>query len=144
MTFLLDANVLIAMMDQDHIHHERAHSWFAEMGHASWATCPITENAVLRIMGHRTYPAQHSGPWTVAALLAQLCQLPGHLFWADSLSLVECEQVDTSRLTDSDQITDTYLLVLALHHGGQLATFDRRVITSAVRDGQKHLHVIRA
>ena len=52
MTFLLDVNVLIALIDPTHVGHDAAHNWFGEVGAASWATCPLTENGVIGIVGH--------------------------------------------------------------------------------------------
>ena len=63
---LLDVNVLIALMDPRHVHHEQAHSWFAGSAPSAWATCPITENAVLRILGHPRYPNSPGPPAVVA------------------------------------------------------------------------------
>lgn len=55
MAFLLDVNVLIALFDPAHIHHGSAHNWFAEIGQSAWATCPVTENGVIRIVGDPRY-----------------------------------------------------------------------------------------
>jgi hypothetical protein len=70
------------------------------------------------------------------------CSLPGHHFWPDDVSLLDCTEVETSRLLHSAQISDTYLLALASIHGGQLATFDRRLVVSAVRSGKSALYLI--
>jgi hypothetical protein len=53
---LLDVNVLIALLDQRHVQHEQAHGWFAAAQANGWATCPLTQNAVLRILGQPRYP----------------------------------------------------------------------------------------
>ncbi|MDO9124550.1 MAG: VapC toxin family PIN domain ribonuclease, partial [Deltaproteobacteria bacterium] len=55
-TYLLDVNLLLALSDPMHIHHELAHRWFAEKGHQAWATCPLTENGFIRIASHPNYP----------------------------------------------------------------------------------------
>lgn len=144
MTYLLDANVLIALIDLDHIHHQSAHSWFQRTGRKSWATCPITQNAVLRIMGARSYPHQPQGPAKVAQLLAEFCRLRGHQFWADSVSLLDNDLVVKEALLDSQQITDVYLLALAAEHDGTLATFDRKMATAAIHNGRSHIHMIGA
>ena len=73
MTFLLDANVLIALIDPAHVQHDAAHAWFAAHGQRSWATCPLTENAVLRIVGHARYPNSPGTPAAVAPMMASLC-----------------------------------------------------------------------
>jgi hypothetical protein len=89
MVFLLDANVLIALIDPAHIQHDAAHAWFAAHGQPAWATCPLTENAVLRIVGHHRYPNSPGTPAAVTPLMARLCALPGHIFWPDDISLLD-------------------------------------------------------
>ena len=142
MAFLLDINVLIALIDPGHVHHDPAHDWFAREGAAAWATCPLTENGVMRIVGHTRYPNSPGTPATVAKSLSGMCALPGHSFWPDDLRLLDAPSVDTQRLLSSGQITDSYLLALACLHGGRLATFDRRLITDAVQGGGDGLRLI--
>jgi toxin-antitoxin system PIN domain toxin len=141
--FLIDINVLIALIDPAHIQHDRAHEWFAAPGRHAWATCPLTENGVLRIVGHPRYPNSPGTPAAVAELLAELCTLPGHDFWPDDITLLDAERVHGMRLLDSAQVTDSYLLALAGAHGGKLATFDHRLVTDAVVNGVQALHLIR-
>ena len=141
--FLLDINVLIALIDPAHVQHDRAHEWFAATGRKAWATCPLTENGVLRIVGHARYPNSPGTPAAVAKLLTTLCALHGHEFWPNDITLLDAKRVDGSRLLDSAQVTDSYLLALASAHGGQLATFDQRLVTDAVVNGAKALHLIR-
>jgi uncharacterized protein len=140
--FLFDINVLIALIDPGHVQHENAHAWFAAKGQKAWATCPITENGVLRILGHPRYPNSPGTPAAVAELLAGFVALAGHEFWPDDVSLLKQKIVDQSRLLNSAHVTDSYLLLLARTHNGQLATFDRRLVTDAVVDGTHALHVI--
>jgi toxin-antitoxin system PIN domain toxin len=142
MTFLLDVNVLIALIDSGHIQHDAAHGWFAAHGGHAWATCPLTENGVLRIVGHPRYPNSPGSPAAVMPVLAGLCALPGHVFWPDDISLVDSTRVDAGRLLSSGQLTDSYLLALAHAHQGQLATFDRRLVTDAVHGGSQAVHLI--
>jgi uncharacterized protein len=75
--------------------------------------------------------------------LASVRKLPGHAFWADDISLLVPQRVNTDRLLESSQVTDSYLLALARAHGGQLATFDQRLIADAVIDGHPSFHLIR-
>lgn len=142
MAFLLDVNVLVALFDPAHVHHDPAHEWFASVGQSAWATCPLTENGVLRIVGNPRYPNSPGSPAAVVSLLAKLRSLPGHVFWADNISLMQSSLIDPTRLLSSSQVTDTYLLALALANNGQLATFDRRLVADAVREGTNSLHVI--
>ena len=140
--FLLDINVLIALIDPAHVQHDKAHAWFAAKGQKAWATCPITENGVLRIVGHPRYPNSPGSPAAVADLLAAFLGLPGHAFWPDDVSLFDREHVNSARLLDSAHLTDSYLLALARVHHGQLATFDIRLVTDAVVQGNRALHLI--
>ena len=140
--FLLDVNVLIALLDPDHVHHDPAHRWFAETGKGGWATCPITEAAVPRILGNPRYPNARGTPASIIPYLRDLCAHPAHVFWPDDISILDENRIDATRLLDFGQITDAYLLALAVAHEGKLATFDRRLSTDAVRDGKAHLTVI--
>ncbi len=140
--YLLDVNVLIALSDPAHVQHELAHDWFAAHGQHAWATCPITQNGLLRIVGHARYPNSPGTPAAVAMTLASLCALPGHVFWPDDISPMDAKYIDPSRLLSSSQVTDSYLLALAGAHDGQLATFDRKLVTNAVRAGAKALCLI--
>jgi len=86
-TFLLDVNVLIALVDASHVSHDAAHDWFAREGHVRWATCPITENGLVRIVSNPKYPNNLATPAEAMALLVQLASLPGHVFWPDDISV---------------------------------------------------------
>jgi predicted nucleic acid-binding protein len=72
---LLDANVLIALIDPRHVHHESCHRWFSSRGEAPWASCVITQNAVLRIVGHPRYPNSPGSPAVVSRILEELERL---------------------------------------------------------------------
>ena len=100
------------------------------------ATCPITENGVIRIVGHPKYPNSAGSPAAIAPIITRLRALPGHAFWTDDLSLVASDLIDVAQIVAPGQVTDTYLLALAVAQGGQLATFDRRLSTRAVRRGR--------
>jgi predicted nucleic acid-binding protein len=107
---LLDVNVLIALMDPLHVHHEPCHHWFAARGTTPWASCAITQNGVLRILGHPRYPNSPGSPGVVGEILQALVAHPQHQFWDISPSLLSQAHVNTQLLLDSAQITDTYLL----------------------------------
>lgn len=142
MSSLLDVNVLIALIDPAHVGHDAAHRWFDAEGKAAWATCPLTENGVIRIVSHPKYPNTPGSTVTVAAIVKQIRALPGHVFWPDDISLVDAGHVDPGQVLTSVQVTDTYLLALAVAHDGNLATFDRRLSVKAVKGGKAALHVI--
>ena len=139
---LLDANVLIALIDPRHVHHESCHRWFSSRGEAPWASCVITQNAVLRIVGHPRYPNSPGSPAVVSRILEELVGHPQHRFWPDAISLLNDPAIRESRLLEAGQLTDTYLLALAVHHGGTLVSFDRRLATEVVSGGRSALRLI--
>ncbi|MBK8286555.1 MAG: VapC toxin family PIN domain ribonuclease [Ahniella sp.] len=142
MCYLLDVNVLIALIDPAHVQHDQAHEWFGRVGHKGFATCPITENGLLRIVGHPKYPNSPGPPSVVVAALAAIRGLPGHTFWPDSLSLVESPLVDPALLSSHSRVTDSYLLALARANKGKLATLDHKLATEVVADGKSSLALI--
>lgn len=138
-TYLLDVNVLIALVDPAHVQHDQAHEWFARTGKNAFANCPITENGLLRIVGHPKYPNSPGEPSAVVQSLVAIRSLPGHRFWEDKISMAGAEHIDATRLSDHSQVTDTYLLALARANGGRLASMDRKLVVDAVLDGRKLL-----
>jgi hypothetical protein len=129
---LLDVNVLIALLDSDHASHDSAMSWFSKHAREGWASCPITQNGCIRIMSNPGYP----NPLPIRAVierLAKACRQDIHEFWPDEISLLDSEIVDSTRLHGPRQLTDVYLLGLAVRHGGRLVTFDAGIPLFAVR-----------
>lgn len=139
MRALLDVNVLIALLDQDHALHERARGWFAVNLRAGWASCPITQNGCMRIMSHAGYP----NPLPVGAVMERLAEATAardHAFWADDLSLLDPEVADRTHIHGPRQVTDLYLLALAVHHRGRFVTFDSSIPLTAIAGAQaRHL-----
>lgn len=139
--YLLDVNVLIALIDPAHVQHDQVHEWFGRVGYKAFATCPITENGLLRIVGHPKYPNSPGPPSTVVAALATIRGLPGHAFWPDSISLVD-SSVDPDLLSSHSRVTDSYLLALAKEYKGKLATMDQKLASEVVTDGKAALTLI--
>jgi uncharacterized protein len=133
---LLDVNLLVALGDGAHVHHEHAHAWFGRTGAASFATCPMTQNGVMRILGHPLYPNGPGTPRDVMAFVQALTALPGHVFWPDSVSLTDDDRFHHDQFGGANQLSDIYLLGLAATHSGKLATLDRRILIKAVRGGE--------
>lgn len=132
MRALLDVNVLIALLDADHMLHARATQWFAGQAREGWASCPITQNGCVRILSHPRY----SNPLPVAAVVERLgeaCATPMHEFWPDDISLLDAGIVDPARIHGPRQLTDVYLFALAIRHRGQFVTFDTAVPRDAVK-----------
>ena len=140
--YLLDVNVLIALIDPAHVQHDQVHDWFGAVGNRAFATCPITENGLLRIVGHPKYPNSPGPPSTVATALATMRGLPGHAFWPDSISLVGSSLVEPDLLSSHGRVTDSYLLALAKANKGKLATMDRKLASEVVTDGKSALTLI--
>lgn len=143
MRALLDVNVVIALLDPEHLHHEAANDWFERIADG-WASCPLTQNGAIRIMAGRGYAGGAGRTSELASYVADLCDRDDHEFWSDDISLVDRRHVDRDRLGGPASLTDTYLLALARAHGGRLATFDRSVAVAAVADGRKYLEILRA
>ncbi len=139
---LLDVNVLLALLDGDHVDHDRASAWLdAEIG-SGWASCAITENGLVRILSQPRYPS----PIPVAQaveLLAVARTGPHHQFWPCDVSLLDQQVVDRRHLHGARQVTDAYLLALAVAHDGRFVTFDRSLSPAAVRGAtEDHLTVV--
>lgn len=131
---LLDVNVLIALMDPRHIHHDAAHQWFETASRRDWATCAVTQNAVVRILANDAYPTVDLRAEEAIAHLARfLSRAPHHRFWDHSVSLCDDAVFDRAHIQGHRQITDIYLAGVARVHGGRLATFDRSIPWRSIR-----------
>ena len=139
-TYLLDVNLLLALTDPMHIHHQPAHRWFVEKGQQAWATCPLTENGFVRIASHPSYPNRPGEATVVLDILRQLCEAPGHQFWTDNISILQVLAAEA--IITHAQITDVYLLGLAVHRKGKLATLDQRIPIQSVPRGRNALELI--
>lgn len=140
---LLDVNVLVALFDPDHVHHDVAHGWFAGQRTSGWATCPLTEVGFVR-----TTVALSKGRELITAPrmlegLQAFIASGHHHFWTDELSLGDAGTFDSDAVIGPQQLTDVYLLGLAVKHDGVLATFDRRLPVWAVKGATTaHLAVL--
>ncbi len=141
LTYLLDINILLALLDPMHVFHDAAHRWFHAQGRMQWATCPLTENGVVRIASQPTYGNTPGAAPVVAVALSQLCSRHGHQFWQEDFSLLDETHFVREKLVGK-QVTDSYLLAMAVRHGGKLATFDRRLVADAVCGGADALHLV--
>ena len=129
---LLDVNVLIAIFDPTHLHHEDAHAWFGRNRKYGWATCPVTINGCVRVLSSPAYKSVDATPAEVIDRLRNFCATPDHHFWADSLALFDETVFRAPMITGQQKITDAYLLGLAVRNHGKLATFDRSIPIKAV------------
>lgn len=131
MRALLDVNMLVALLDAGHLHHRLASDWLAAHQDEGWASCPLTQNGCLRIMSLAGYP--NSQPVArVAERLAQAVAHSSHEFWPDSISLLDAGRLQWERVLSSRQVTDIYLLALAVAHDARLVTLDQGISLQAV------------
>lgn len=132
MRVLPDVNVWIALLDEAHVHNAKAVALMRRPG-LRIATCPLVENGVLRVLNLPGYSILGPvGFERVRAKLDAICKRHDHEFWPDDVSLRDPAMVDWGRVLGHNQITDVYLLALAVKHDGCLATLDHRVTRSTV------------
>jgi toxin-antitoxin system PIN domain toxin len=117
---LLDGNVLVALVDEAHVHHGQARSWFSQL-QGSFATCPITQGTLLRLL----LRVSGQDATQAMAVLTALTRHHRHVFWTDALPY---GQIEWRGILGHRQVTDAYLAALARHHGGRLASFDRGLV----------------
>ena len=129
---LLDVNVLVALFDPDHVHHELAHDWFGEHRAQGWASCPVTQNGLVRVLSNPRYGSPTSSLRAVREAVKRFLSSKDHHFWPDDISLCDDTIFDAAGMIGHRQITDVYLLGLAKKRKGHLVTFDRSIPLRAV------------
>lgn len=141
MAWLLDVNALIALLDSDHVHHEIMHRWFARHAREQWATSPLTENGVVRVLSQPAYPSGQRTPAEVIQVLRRLknAHAHRHRFWPDEVSLTDAALFREEYVIGSKQVTDVYLLGLAMKRRGKLVSFDRALPWQAIHGGTRGL-----
>jgi toxin-antitoxin system PIN domain toxin len=141
MRSLFDVNFLIALLQPDHVHHQRAQGWWEANESDGWASCPLTENGFARVVSQTG-----QRPLTAAGALRFLSDQAAstnHAFWPDDISLTDSDLFRFDRILGPKQLTDIYLLGLAVRNDGRLATFDRGISAIAVKGAeQRHLIAI--
>lgn len=142
MRALLDVNVLLALFDPAHVFNATARDWWAANQAHGWASCPLTQNGFVRVSTQRGYARPLPVSIALAVLAAQMAR-SDHAFWPDAISITDEVALDRSRILGPRQITDVYLLALAVKNGGRLVTFDRGVPLRAVHGAEaRHLVAI--
>ena len=125
--YLLDVNVLVALTSDEHEHYQEAHRWFDPLTGDQWAVCPLTETGYIRLAAN---PATRVGPGSIeraAEVLAEIANLPGYRYWPITQSWAELTAPFANRILGHQQVTDAYLLALAIKEEGILVTFDRGI-----------------
>jgi uncharacterized protein len=134
MRALLDVSLLIALLDGNHVFHEKAHAWWTKNEAQGWASCPFSENGVIRVMTIASYRKENKFvPSDVVAGLQNLTATTNHEFWADELSLLDNKIFDAERILSGQHLTDLYLLALAAKNHARFVTFDQNIPLSPVR-----------
>jgi uncharacterized protein len=139
---LLDVNALLALLIENHEFHASMARWFVNNEKSGWATCPVTQLGFVRTVSNPAY--MKPAPKTSAAiqLLEKTLEASAHhQFWADDLSLPALSKPVLARLSGHQQLTDAYLLSLAIHRKGRLVTFDKRVLQLAPIGSAERSHV---
>lgn len=140
---LLDVNVWVALFDDAHVASRRANA-FIETPGVKIATCPQVENGVIRVLNLPSYGKR--GALGLARVREQLCLATrelDHAFWPDDVSLLDDRHADFTRVHGHQQVTDLYLLALAVRYAGTLVTFDHAIPLAAVPGAtEQHLLVL--
>lgn len=141
--YLLDLNVLVALASDEHEFHQKAHDWFDPMTKQDmWALCPFTDAGFIRLAAN---PATRVGPGSImraADVLAEIRKVPGYQYWSIADSWIDLTDSFVDRIFGHQQVTDAYLLGLAIREGGVLATFDRALKYMAGPQFAQNLHLI--
>jgi hypothetical protein len=142
MLALLDVNALIALVDTGHQFHQTVKAWMVAHAEKGWATCPLTQNGCIRIISQSGY-SKPAPLQTVVQILQDVCASPHHHFWPDDVSLLDVLAFDHNKIHGPRQLTDLYLLGLAVRKQGRLVTLDGQIPLSAVKGAKKqHLVVL--
>jgi toxin-antitoxin system PIN domain toxin len=142
--YLLDTNFLIALFWPSHDRHAAAARWFARHRRRGWVTCPVTEAGFVRIVSNPAFSRDAVQPREAIAVLSANTGAGDHSFWEDSLSIERAVEYAGPRLLGHQQVTDAYLLGLAMHRQGILATLDHGVsaLLGKNNDARKALEIV--
>lgn len=142
--YLLDVNVLLALSWPAHQFHGVVQKWFAANSSKGWATCPLVQAGFVRILSNPAFSARAVTTKEAFEALEANTKHPTHRFWSDDLPLVAVSANLRADRLGHQQVTDAYLLALAIHNRGKLATLDQRLKSLVGNDRERdHLEVIR-
>ena len=140
--FLLDVSTLVALAYPHHIFHGKVEPWFRKHAMQRWFTCPMTECGFVRVVSNPKFASPAPDVAEAQILLGAMTQMPGHHFWPDDLGVAEVFKRFEERLFGHQQITNAYLLALAISKQGQLVTLDRSIASLAGPENSNHLIVL--
>jgi toxin-antitoxin system PIN domain toxin len=138
--YLADVNVLVALTDRDHIHHGRVIRWFDRHGHRDWGVCAFTQAGFLRLMTNPKVSGYSVSDAT--EMLLRLSDRPGYRYWPITNDWVTLAAPFLERVFGHQQVTDAYLLGLAVKEGGVLVTMDKAVAHMAGIEHSDHVLVL--
>src|SRR5437016_10805095 len=138
---LLDVNVLLALAWPEHLHHEPAHSWFAQYRGEGWATCPATQSGFVRLSSTRSVVPDPITPVEAIAAMERSAAQPEHRFWPQDGQVAEMSPEIMVRIMGPKQMSDAVLLDLAIKRGGRLATFDKGILHLVPRNSPLAAHI---
>ena len=142
MSCLLDVNLLIALAWPSHVNHTLAQNWFKQNRKDGWSTCPITQTGFVRISSNPKFIDGAVAPGEAIALLSKVTNAKDHVFWPDNLNLADKQPLPVAHLLGHRQVTDAYLLGLAIKHKGKLATLDKGVTALLSDTGLRQKHLV--
>ena len=125
---LLDVNVLVALLWSAQESHAKVQSWFKRRSSEGWATCPLTQAAFVRIVSNPAFSPSAVSPGEATQALKKSLAHPNHEYWPADVSYLEATEPFGSQIVGHKQVSDAYLLGLAIHHGGYLVTMDRGIL----------------
>lgn len=141
-TYLLDVNLLAALSSDEHEHHQKAHGWFDPLNRESWAICPLTEAGYIRLAANLATRVGSRSIKRATEVLAEIARRPGYCYWPITDTWAELTAPFADRIFGHQQVTDAYLLGLAIQNDGVLVTFDRGMKYMAGPEFIKHLLIL--
>ena len=136
MRALLDINVLLALLDADHVDHSVARTWLSSEIDHGWSSCALTQNGFVRVISQPRYPSPVP-PAQAIRRLSRATSSGYHTYWPCEMSLLDEEIFDRTRIHGPRQVTDAYLIALAVSREARFVTFDRSIPVDAVRSGRE-------
>ncbi len=142
--YLLDTNLLIALLWPSHERHELAVKWFTRHRAKGWATCLLTQTGFVRIVSNAAFSRDAVQPREAIQVLSANTAAKDHAFWPDELPIADTLAFAGVRLVGHQQVTDACLLGLAIRKGGVLATLDHRIaaLTDPKLPARKSLEIV--
>ena len=140
--FLLDVNVLVALFWPAHASHVNVQEWFSHNSRRGWATCPLTEAGFVRVVSNPAFSRDAVSPAEAARVLEASVKHRYHRFWPDSIEYPEAVRHIGATMTGHRQVTDAYLLGLAIRNNGRLATLDQGLLSLATAAFSRSVEII--